>query len=115
VTGFAAPVIPHYAWNTSHPICDGISDWSWFDPGLGIVNGRVTVSTATPVTGWTSTPTAGQAGIVVCPDGSSIVSGFTVAYSTDAVDIWTNIIQFMYGDVSLTPSTWGSIKTEFGF
>ncbi|MCK7506571.1 MAG: hypothetical protein MZV70_22595 [Desulfobacterales bacterium] len=60
---FGAPVVPHYAWSTGHPICAGISDWSWADPGLGILNCRFTVGTATPVTGWSSSPTAGQAGI----------------------------------------------------
>ncbi len=113
VGGFGAPVIPHYAWDTAHPICEGITDWGWFDPGLLTINGRVTVGTATPVTGWTSTSTPGQAGIVVCPDEHSIISGFTVAYANDDVNIWENIVQFMYGESSLTPATWGSIKAGF--
>lgn len=116
VTGFAtfgSPVVPHYAWEAGHPICDGITDWTWADPGLGILNCKMTVSDATPVTGWTASASAGQAGICVANDGHSVISGFTSAYATDGVAIWENILDFMWGDTSLERDTWAGIKTSF--
>jgi len=116
VTGFAnisSPVIPHYAWETTHAICDGISDWGWNDPGLGILNCRFTVSTATPVTGWSASPTTGQAGICVADDGYSVISGYTPAYANQSVAIWENILGFMWGDTSLSRDTWAGIKSSF--
>ncbi len=110
---FGAPVIPHYAWETSHPICAGITNWGWSDPGLGLLNARFTVGAATPVTGWSASPTAGQAGIVVAIDGKSVISGFTPAYATQGVAIWENILEFMWEGTSLTRSTWGEIKSSF--
>jgi len=109
-----SPVIPHYAWDAGHPICSGITDWGWADPGLGILNARMTVSTATPVTGWTSSSQAGQAGICVAPNGQSIISGFTPAYANDAVNIWENLLEFMAGGGgALQQTTWGAIKAGF--
>jgi len=106
-------VIPHYAWETSHPICLGISDWGWSDPGLGILNCKFTVSTATPVTGWTASAQTGQAGICIAPDGHSIASGFTLAYATQGVAIWENVLDFMWGGSALERTTWGEIKASF--
>ncbi len=106
-------VIPHYAWEAGHAICEGIGDWGWNDPGLGVLNNRLTVSSATPVTGWTSSPGAGQAGICVANDGRSVISGFTPAYANEAVDIWENILDFMWPTTSLTRTSWGEIKASF--
>ncbi len=114
VSEISGGVIPHYAWEPTHPICDGISDWSWADPGLGVLNARFTVSDATPVTGWTSSPTSGEAGICVANDGISVISGFTAGYAIEDVAIWTNILEFMAGEPgSLESTTWGDIKTNF--
>lgn len=111
--GFGTPVIPHYAWETGHPICSGVTDWGWTDPGLITVNCRFTVSDATPVTGWTASASAGQAGICVANDGKSVISGFTPAYSSYADVIWTNIYEFMWANSALERSTWGEIKASF--
>ncbi len=113
VSPFGSPVIPHYAWEPTHAICTGISDWGWNDPGLGILNSRFTVSDAFPVTGWTASSTTGQAGICVANDASSVISGYTPAYANESVAIWENILAFMWGDVALERSTWGEIKTLF--
>lgn len=113
LTTISGGVIPHYAWETGHPICDGITNWGWSDPGLGILNNRITVSSATPVTGWTSSAQAGQAGICVANDGSSVISGFTPAYATQGIAIWENILGFMWGETALTRTTWGEIKSSF--
>ena len=113
VSNISSPVIPHYVWEAGHPIVDGVSDWNWVDPGLGILNARFTVSNATPVTGWTASPQSGQAGICVANDGSSVISGFTPAYASQGVAIWENILEFMWGGTSLTRSTWGEIKSSF--
>ena len=113
-TSISGSPIPHYAWDTSHPITEGITEWGWSDPGLGILNARFTVSDATPVTGWTSSSQAGQAGICVANDGTSVISGYTPAYANDAVAIWENILSFMWtGGSSLERSTWGEIKASF--
>ncbi len=116
VTGYAdiaAPVIPHYAWEPAHPICDGIADWGWADPGLLTLNARLTVSDAVPITGWTASVTAGQAGICVANDGHSVISGYTPAYANESVAIWENILNFMWGTSALQQSTWGEIKASF--
>ncbi len=113
LTTISGGVIPHYAWETGHPICDGITDWGWADPGLGILNNRITVSNATPVTGWTASAQAGQAGICVANDGSSVISGFTPAYAGQGVAIWENLLGFMWGETALTRTTWGEIKSSF--
>ncbi|MCD4707812.1 MAG: hypothetical protein K8S62_08735 [Candidatus Sabulitectum sp.] len=112
-SGFGSPVIPHYCWNTGHAIADGITDWAWNDPGLLTLNSRMTVSTATPVTGWTSSSTSGQAAICVASDGCSVISGFTPAYANESIAIWENILGFMWGDTSLERETWAGIKASF--
>lgn len=108
--------IPMYVWDSAHPIVQGITDWSQFDPGINVKNCSFTVGTATPVTGWSSSPTPGQAAICVAPDGYSVISGYTPAYATDGVAIWENILEFMWGSTGpgLTPATWADIKTQFG-
>lgn len=103
----------HYAWEVTHPICDGITDWSQENPGLGILSNNLTVSDAIPVTGWVSSPQSGQAGICVANDGSSIVSGYTPAYSVDGLAIWENILDFMWDPTTLESTTWGDIKANF--
>ncbi len=112
-SGFGTPVIPHYAWEPAHPIADGISDWGWSDPGLITLNARLTVSDAVPVTGWTASSAAGQAGICVANDGQSVISGYTPAYANESVAIWENIFNFMWGTTSLQHATWGAIKSSF--
>lgn len=112
-SGFGSPVIPHYCWDTGHPIADGITDWGWVDPGLGILNARFTVNDATPITGWTASSQTGQAAICVANDGSSVVSGFTPAYANENVAIWENILDFMWNGSPLSRTTWGEIKTSF--
>lgn len=112
-SGFGSPVIPHYAWDAGHNICDGITDWGWADLSLGILNCRMTVSDATPVTGWTASETAGQAGICVANDDYSVISGYTLAYSAQADVLWTNIYSWMWRNTALERDTWAGIKTSF--
>jgi hypothetical protein len=110
------PPITHYVWDTGHQVFSGITDPSYADPGYGTGANRITVATATPISGWVSSPTAGQAAMCVAPDGESIISGYFASLNpTQAVPMWENILEFMWGVGSLTPATWGSIKTEFGF
>lgn len=106
-------VIPLYAWEPTHPICVGITDWGWQDPGLGVLNNRLTVSDAVPVTGWTASLTAGQAAICVANDDHNVISGFTPAYANEAVAIWENILEFMWETSALEQTTWGAIKANF--
>ncbi|MCD4702643.1 MAG: hypothetical protein K8S24_12385 [Candidatus Aegiribacteria sp.] len=106
-------ILPHYAWEPMHMICDGISDWGQVDVGLGIDSNNLTHSSAVPVTGWTATATPGMAGICIASDGVSIISGYTPAYSNECVAIWENILEFMGAPVALQQSTWGEIKSSF--
>ncbi len=118
ITGASAvamPPITHYLWDPASPIATGITDWSYGDPGYGTGANRLTVGTATPVTGWTSSPSAGQAALCVAPDGASIITGYFASLnSTQSVELWENILGFMWPTGGLTPATWGYIKAEFG-
>lgn len=115
VTAVSMPPITHYAWEPSHQVFNGITDLSYGDPGYTTGANRITVGTATPISGWTSTISTGQAAMCVAPDGESIISGYFASLNpTQAVDIWTNILMFMWGEEGLTPATWGSIKAGFG-
>jgi len=113
VTTISGSVIPHYAWETGHIICEGITDWGWQNPGLGVLNNRFTVGTALPVTGWTASATVGQAGICASDNGNGVVSGYTAAYANEAQPLWENILVYLWGDVALDRATWGEIKTMF--
>jgi len=104
---------PHYVWDAGHPIVQGITDWSQSDPGINIKNTWMTVSDAVPVTGWNASPTPGQAGICVANDGVSVISGYTPGYANDGVNIWENILGFMWSGQALQESTWGAIKASF--
>ncbi len=113
-SSISMPPITHYIWDSAHQVFTGITDPSYGDPGYGVGANRITVGTATPISGWTSGVTAGQAAMCVAPDGESIISGYFASLNpTQAVDMWENILQFMWGESSLTPATWGSIKSEF--
>lgn len=117
ITGYSdiSTVIPHYAWDSGQAITFGITDWSWSPPsGPAIINIRMTVSDATPITGWTETETTGEAGICVANDGYSVISGYTPAYANQSVALWENILEFMWlGQQALQSGTWAGIKTAF--
>jgi len=113
IVTFGDYIIPHYAWNPSHQICSGISDWNWSDAGIITLNCIFTVSDATPVTGWTASPAAGEAGICVANDGYSVINAYTLAYSVQSDDLWTNIYNFMWRYTALSRETWGGIKASF--
>ncbi|NOQ23195.1 MAG: hypothetical protein GQ565_11180 [Candidatus Aegiribacteria sp.] len=118
VTGYidiTTTVIPHYAWEAGHDITSGITDWSWAPPtGPDVINIKMAVSDATPVTGWADTPTPGEAGICVANDGRSVISGYTPAFATEGVAIWENILEFMWlGPQALQNGTWAGIKASF--
>jgi hypothetical protein len=113
ISTFSGSVIPHYAWEPSHQICTGITDWGWADPGIGILNCKFTVSDATPLTGWTNSAAVGEAGICVANDGYSVISGYALAYANQADDLWTNVYNFMWRDTALSRDTWAGIKASF--
>ncbi|MCD4708110.1 MAG: hypothetical protein K8S62_10275 [Candidatus Sabulitectum sp.] len=108
-----ATILPHYGWEPSHEICAGVSDWTQADPVLAIYSNDLTVTDASPVTGWTVSVTAGMAGICVANDGVSIISGYTPAYSVESSVIWENILEFMGEGLVLEQSTWADIKASF--
>ena len=108
-------VVPHYTWDAGHPITDGISDWTFNDPSYGTTYNMINVGSRAPypVTGWTASSSPGMAGICVCDDGFSVLSGYFPSLANDGQNIWENILDFMWNGVGLTPSTWGHIKAEF--
>jgi hypothetical protein len=113
ISTFGTPIVPHYAWETGHAICSGITHWNWANPGILVLNCKLTVADAAPVTGWTSSATAGEAGICVANDGYSVISGYTLAYTAQADDLWTNVYNFMWRNSALSRDTWAGIKSSF--
>jgi len=118
VTGSSPVYMPpatHYVWDDTHDITSGIADWTYSDPGYGTGGRALTVSDATPVTGWTATETAGQGGICVANDGYSVASGyFPSLKTTDAVALWEQMLTFMWttfdGGTTVVNTSWGGIK-----
>ena len=112
--GYFTEHVPHYVWNPDHPITAGISDWDWDPPwAIAFTNSYLGTGDATPLTGWTPEPSADHAAICLAPDGRSIVSGFCLAYANEDMQIWENVLQFMWNSTSLERTTWGSIKSSF--
>lgn len=114
-SGISMPPVPMYTWDETHPITDGITDWTYSDPGYGTGARRLTVSDAVPITGWTAAEQAGQAGICIANDGYSIASGyFPSLKTTGAVELWETILTFMWDafqpDYTVVETSWGSIK-----
>ena len=101
----------------SHPIVQGISDWSQYGifPGGGgsvIRQIKLLWGDTYPVTGWyPSHSTYEFGGICIAVDGESVVSGFCPAYAWEGVAIWMNILDFLWNQQSLEQSTWGRIKS----
>ncbi len=110
----AMPPKPHYAWVTTHPICSGITSWTYGNPGYGTGGNGMPWTTATPVTGWTSSSTPGQGGIMVAPDKHSIISGYMPSLnSSQGEKIWANILEFMWGSSSVSPQSLGKVKALY--
>jgi hypothetical protein len=109
------PQKAHFAWTTTHPITTGITDWRYNNPGYAIGGIRYTTSTASAVTGWTSTPQAGQAGICVANDKFSIISGYFPSLKyTGSATLWSQILKFMWSGYSpVQPASMGKIKAHF--
>jgi len=121
---FYASPSQHYAWDAGHDICDGITDWMNVSHGAskGTWGINLNADSATPVTGWTASETAGRAGICISPDngspnGYSIVSGlFVLAMPTgEDAALAENILDFMWDDdiVSIKSASLGEIKATF--
>lgn len=115
-TRLAMPPRPHYAWVTTHAICTGITNWTYGHPSGYTTGGSAYPwTTATPVTGWTSTLQAGQGGIMVAPDKHSVISGyFPSLNTTQARKLWANILGFMWtGSTSVKPESLGKVKALY--
>lgn len=112
---YTMPPRPHYGWVTTHPICSGITNWTFGNPGVGTAGHPLTTTTATAVTGWTTTPTTGQAGICYCTDKHSVISGYKVHCILDSpTKLWTNILNYMWdGYTGVEPSSLGKVKAMY--
>ncbi len=114
--GIPMPPIAHYTWNASHPICTGVTSWTYGNPGYGTGGQRITWATAVPVTGWTATQTPGQGGICVAPDGKSVISGLFISLNTSPTEmakIWSNVLTFMWGGSGVAPASLGKVKALY--
>jgi hypothetical protein len=113
-TAVAMPPRPHYAWVTTHPICSGMTNWTYGNPGYGTGGQAYPWTTATPVTGWTSSSSPGQGGIVVANDKRSVISGyFPSLNTTQPAKLWDNILGFMWGSSAVAPESLGKIKSLY--
>ncbi len=113
-TRLAMPPRPHYAWVTTHAICSGMTNWTYGNPGYGTGGGAYPWTTATPVTGWTSSLQAGQGGIMVANDKRSVISGyFPSLNTTQAAKLWDNLLGFMWGSSAVAPESLGKIKSLY--
>ncbi|HUV87897.1 MAG TPA: hypothetical protein VMX79_12390 [bacterium] len=108
------PPAPHYAWATTHPICSGITNWTYGNPGYRVAGQRMPWTTAVPVTGWTTTQTPSQGGIMVAADKHSVISGyFPSLNTTQPATLWSNILDFMWGSSGVAPQSLGKVKALY--
>ncbi len=111
------PPKPHYTWVASHPICKGITSWTYGNAGVGTAGHPLTLTTATPaVTGWTATSTPGQAGICVAPDKHGVISGYKIHCKLVSVQtLYANILNFMWDgyNVGVEPASLGKVKAMY--
>ena len=115
-SALAMPPRPHYTWVPTHPICVGVTSWAYANPGYGVGGQAISWSTATPVTGWTSSSTPGQGGICVAPDKRSVISGLFISLNaspTEAAKIWANTLEFMWVSSGVAPTSLGKVKALY--
>jgi hypothetical protein len=91
----------HYVWDSGHDIVQGIDPWTldmhgW---GFGVYHERYNWSTASPVTGWTATETANQAGIMEAENGEGVITGLYEGFMGGGQEqaLWENVLEFMWG------------------
>jgi hypothetical protein len=91
----------HYAWDTGHDIVQGIDPWTLDNHGwsFGVYHHRVPWTTATPVTGWTSSESAGQAGFVEAENGIGVFTGLYASFIGGGQEqaLWENVCNFIWG------------------
>jgi len=109
------PPQPHYIWDDTHPIFDGVDDLSYGDPSYGIGGQRINVDDAVPISGWTSSESSGQAGLCIANDESSVVCGiFPSLVLDDPEYLWANILTFMWSPYTgVQPASVGQIKAMY--
>jgi hypothetical protein len=110
----------HYCWLTGDPYATGITGWTLATHGVskGTWGMDMTASSATPVTGWTATATAGKAALMRAGNGVGCVSGmFWYTMDTQYVDLMKNILTDMWNgcrpDVKVAATSLGSIKAGY--
>jgi len=97
--GFTAS---HYVWDSGHDIVEGIDPWTldmhgW---GFGVYHERYSWTSAHPVTGWTASETAGQAGIMEAENGEGgVITGLYEGFMGNGQEqqLWENVLNFMWG------------------
>ena len=109
------PPKPHYTWVASHPIVQGITNWTYGNAGVGTAGHPLTTTTATAVTGWTPTSTTGQGGICYCTDKHSVFSGYKIHCILDSPQkLYTNILNYMWDGYSgVEPASLGKVKAMY--
>ncbi|HUT98215.1 MAG TPA: Ig-like domain-containing protein [bacterium] len=86
----------HYCWDLGHAFTYGITSWTLDDHGWGlsVYHHRYPWTTAHPVTGWTATETAGQAGILEAENGMGVVTGLYESFIGGGQEqqLWENVL-----------------------
>ncbi len=100
----------HYVWDSSHDIVQGIDPWTldmhgW---GFGVYHHRYPWTSAHPVTGWSASESAGQAGLVEAENGEGVITGLYASYMGDGQEeaLWENILEFIWGGWSPGNPPW---------
>ncbi|HUT99240.1 MAG TPA: Ig-like domain-containing protein, partial [bacterium] len=95
--GFTAS---HYVWDSGHDIVQGIDPWTldmhgW---GFGVYHERYNWSTASPVTGWTASETANQAGILEAENEEGVITGLYESFIGGGQEqqLWENVLDYMW-------------------
>lgn len=114
-SGVSMPPVPHYIWDDTHPIFDGVDDLSYGDPSYGVGGQRFTVDDAEPISGWTSSESSGQAGICIANDEYSVICGIFPSLTLEDPELlWTNILTFMWAPLTgVQPASLGVIKAMY--
>lgn len=110
------PPKPHFTWVSTHPLVKGITNWTYGNAGVGTAGHPLTWTTATPVTGWTPTSTAGQGGICYATDKHSVFSGYKIHCILDSPQkLYTNILNYMWDgyNVGVEPASLGKVKAMY--
>jgi hypothetical protein len=90
----------HYVWDAGHDIVQGIDPWDLDMHGwsFGVYHHRYPWTSAAPITGWTSSESSGQAGILEAENGEGIITGLYESFIGNGQEqqLWENVLDYMW-------------------